>query len=104
MAAIGGEEQPVPPSCGEVDDVAMLAQATSDVGGGFLVVLDQQYLHIRSVTLHLALVGLAAGVSTDDLAALRVDDHRLDALGTVRLDDDARLAFIDIHAGVERLA
>src|SRR5258708_4827357 len=50
------------------------------------------------------LVGLAAGMSADDPAGLRIDDHGLDTLGTGRLDKDARLAFIDIHTRVKRFA
>ena len=84
--------------------MALLAQAAGDVGGGFLVVLDQQDLHIASVAPRLRLVGHTAGMGGDNLAALRVDDNRLHAVRAIGLDDHARFAVVDTDARVVCLA
>src|SRR5580704_17828423 len=84
--------------------MALLAQAAGDVSGGFLVVLDQQDLHLASVAPRFRLVGLTAGMGADNLAALRIDNDSLHALRAIGLDDHARLAVIHIDPRVECLA
>src|SRR5438045_2871985 len=92
------------PAVCKIDDMALLAQTAGDVSGGFLVILDQQDLHTASIAPRFPLVAHTAGMAADNLAALRVDDHRLHARRAVGLDDYARFAVVDNDARIVGLA
>ena len=51
-----------------------------------------------------SVVELASGVVPNDFAALSIEDHRLDSVRAIGLDDDTRLLMLDINACIERLA